>query len=241
MERIDDYLAKLNIEGERKVWLGNHPKIEYVFNQSKKYLKPGMTVCEVGVGDGHLLRLASRSGFKVTGIDISGYLVQKLAKFFQGEGIEVSLLQHDISQPIDDFENSFGAIFALDLLEHVEALQKAIENIVKLLKQNGLLIATLPWKENFADNMVICPFCHRSFHRVGHAHSFHSYHEITEMLGQSFQIADFGFIPPQGLKNKGVDILKKTIFRRKYYKDGLPNFQTTCFFTARCSKRVNGR
>ncbi len=30
-ETTEDYLAKLNIEGERKVWLGNHPKIEYAF------------------------------------------------------------------------------------------------------------------------------------------------------------------------------------------------------------------
>jgi hypothetical protein len=32
----------------------------------------------------------------------------------------------------------------------------------------------------------------------------------------------------ENLKNT----LKKTIFRRKYYKDGLPNFQATLFFVA---------
>ena len=26
-ETVEDYLARLNIEGERKVWLGNHVKI----------------------------------------------------------------------------------------------------------------------------------------------------------------------------------------------------------------------
>jgi hypothetical protein len=52
---IEDYLAKLNIEGGRKAWLANHPKIEYVFAKSKKYLKPKMSVCEIGIGDGHLI------------------------------------------------------------------------------------------------------------------------------------------------------------------------------------------
>jgi len=28
-ETKEDYLARLNIEGQRKVWLGNHPKIGY--------------------------------------------------------------------------------------------------------------------------------------------------------------------------------------------------------------------
>lgn len=46
----EDYLAKLNIEGGRKVWLGNYPKIEYAFAKSERCLKPGMSVCEIGIG-----------------------------------------------------------------------------------------------------------------------------------------------------------------------------------------------
>jgi hypothetical protein len=66
-ETLDDYLARLNIEGGRKIWQGNHPKIEYVFNKSKKYLKPGMSACEIGIGDGYLLRLFAYFWLKSTG------------------------------------------------------------------------------------------------------------------------------------------------------------------------------
>jgi SAM-dependent methyltransferase len=235
-EPVEDYHARLNIEGGRRVWLGNHPKIEYVFRQSKKYLKPGMSACEIGIGDGHLLRLLSRYGLSVTGIDISGYLVQKLEEMFRDEGLEIRLWQHDISKPLDNLKDSFDGIFAFDVLEHIESLDKAVENIAKLLKPEGFLVATLPWKENLDDNMVICPRCNHKFHRVGHFHSFHSQSDIAEMLGESFRIINFGFIPPEELEGRGIDFLKKTVFRARYYKDGLPDFQTTCFFIAQRSQ-----
>jgi SAM-dependent methyltransferase len=71
----------------------------------------------------------------------------------------INLLKHDISKPINENMNyKFDVVFAFDVLEYVEALEAAIENIGKLLKPNGLLIATLRWKENMADNYGICPF-----------------------------------------------------------------------------------
>ena len=108
-ETREDYLARLNIEGGRKIWQGNHPKIEYVFNKSKKYLKRGMSACEIGIGDGYLLRQFDRFGLKSTGIDISGYSVKKLNTIFESEGLEINLLQHDISEPID-YEKAFDIV-----------------------------------------------------------------------------------------------------------------------------------
>lgn len=227
-ESMYDYTAKMNIEEKRNFLLGNHPKIDYVFTESKKYLEPGMSVCEIGIGDGYLLRLLSRFGLKSTGVDISNYLIKKFQVIFQEENLKINLLKHDISIPLD-YENTFDAIFCLDILEHVKDLEKAIENIKKILKNGGILVATLPWKENLDNNMVICPKCHHKFHRVGHFHSFQSYDDIVKIFGDDFKILVFDFIPPNGLQNIIINLLKKTIFRKKYYKDSLPNFVTTCF------------
>ena len=231
-ESIYDYTAKMNFENKRNVLLGNHPKIDYVFTESKKYLEPGMSVCEIGIGDGYLLRLLSRFGLKSTGIDISNYLIKKLQVIFQEEDLKINLLQHDISTPVD-YENTFDAIFCLDILEHVRDIEKAIENIKKILKNGGILVVTLPWKEKLDNNMVICPKCHHKFHRVGHFHSFQSYDDIAKIFGDDFRILAFDFIPPNGLQNIIIDLLKKIIFRKKYYKDNLPNFDNTCFIISR--------
>jgi SAM-dependent methyltransferase len=234
-ETTEDYIAKLNIEGERNVWLGNRPKIKYIFAKSKKYLKSKMSVCEIGIGDGHLLRLLNRFGLKSTGIDISTYLVKKLGEIFEDEGIEVNFLQHDFSEPIC-YEAAFDAVFCLDVLEHIENVDGAIRNIKKMLKSGGILVATMPWKENLDNNRVICPKCHHKFHRIGHYHSFNSYRDIVRILGNNFHILTFGFIPSKELEGIVIELFKKTLFRRKYYKDGLPNFLTTCFFVARLEK-----
>jgi SAM-dependent methyltransferase len=125
----------------------------------------------------------------------------------------------------------FDIVFALDVLEHVKDLDKAIENIYKLLKPYGFLIATVPLRENLTDNMVVCPFCHHVFHRIGHYHSFHSMDDVHRMLGKYFEIIEYDF-PSITPEEKFKTLLKKTIFRRKYYKDGFPNFRTTLFFDA---------
>jgi SAM-dependent methyltransferase len=231
-EKVYDYLARQQIEGGGKIWLGNRLKILYVFKRAKKYLKPGMHVCEIGIGEGYLLLLLSspRLNLKVTGIDVSEYLIRKLAPLKDRGWID--LLKHDISSPINEnMLQRFDVVFALDVLEHIEALECAIENINKLLKPNGLLIATLPWKENLADNMVMCPFCHHAFHRRGHFHSFHFKSDLTKMLGKSFKIVEIDSVSLE-VEEKFKAFLKRTIFRRKFYKDGLPNFQTTLFFVA---------
>jgi len=230
-EKVYDYLARQQIEGGGKVWLGNRAKILYVFKRAKKYLKPGMHVCEIGIGEGYLLLLlrSLRLNLKITGIDISEYLIHKLMPL---KDLGINLLKHDISKPINENMNCrFDVVFALDVLEHVEALEAAIENIGKLLKPNGLLIATLPWKENMADNYVICPTCHHVFHRWGHFHSFHSMGDVVKMLGKKFNLVEFDFVF-LGVEGKFIALLKKTIFRRKFYKNGLPDFQTTLFFVA---------
>jgi hypothetical protein len=95
------------------------------------------------------------------------------------------------------------------------------------------LIATVPWKENLTDNMVMCPFCHRIFHRWGRYHSFHSLDDVYKMLGKYFKVIVYDFFLSTTLEEKFKTLLKKTIFRRKYYKDGFPNFQATLFFVAK--------
>ena len=228
---VYDYLAKLNIEGGRGTWLANRPKIIYVFKRTRKYLKPGMHVCEIGFGEGYLLLLlrSLRLNLKITGIDISEYLIEKLSRL---KTLGIDLIRHDISRPInEDIVQRFDVVFALDVLEHIEALDKAIENIYKLLKPNGFLVATVPWKENIVDNMVMCPFCGHVFHRVGHIHSFHSMSDVTRMLGKFFKIIEYDFVF-LGFEERFKAFLKKTIFRRRFYMNGLPNFQTTLFFVA---------
>ena len=66
----------------------------------------------------------------------------------------------------------------------------------------------LPYKENMNNSMVVCPKCHHRFHRVG----------------------DF--------QNHVITFLKKTLLRKEYYRDGLPAFQSTCYWIARLDNKL---
>jgi len=81
-ESLYDYLARLNIEGKRTIWAKNRAKINSIYLKTRKYFNNAVNVCEVGIGEGYLLRLLHRDGFKVTGVDISRYLVNELKKKF---------------------------------------------------------------------------------------------------------------------------------------------------------------
>ncbi len=236
IESQEDYLARLNIEGRRTVWKENHAKIEIVFTKTRKYLKSALDICEIGIGDGYLLRLLQSFGFKCTGIDISHYLIKKLKSIFEAAGFNIKLLCHNISEPLDS-EEMFDVIYCLDVLEHLEGegLQKAMDNIKRILKQKGLIIATLPWKENLSDRMVICPKCYHKFHPIGHFHSFHDYNDVVKIFGASFRIILFDVISGKDFMSKLKLIMKKTILRIKYYKNGLPNFRATVLVIAQLS------
>ena len=103
------------------------------------------TACEIGLGEGYLLRKLVGMGLKVTGIDISTYLVEALRKRFKAESIEVDLLKGNIADMAPP-ENSFDLVFCLDVLERIpgEGLGRAVRNLQRCLRDGGSLIATLP-------------------------------------------------------------------------------------------------
>jgi SAM-dependent methyltransferase len=56
----------------------------------------------------------------------------------EGPGVDVILNLHNIDLPT----NSVGTVLVLDTLEHVEFVRKAIEEVHRILKPNGILIVS---------------------------------------------------------------------------------------------------
>jgi len=188
-ESFYDYQARSGIEGKCGIWIGNRVKINYVYKKIKKYIKNARTACEIGFGEGYLLRMLHNSGLKVVGIDISNYLVNELGNRFNRDGFDIELIQGDISK-IELEEDKFDLLFCLDVLEHIPDIKEAIKNIKKLLTNDGLLVGTLPFRENVHENMVMCPNCKCEFHRFGHYHSFEKMEELKQLLGSEFEILE---------------------------------------------------
>lgn len=107
-------------------------------NFLKRYLSPPAEILDFGCGLGEFLDLAKKNRFKVCGYDISRYAAQFISTHYQ---IPVSFekLSEKVFPP-----NSFDAITAFDVIEHVDNFPEVIELFNLWLKPGGKIFITTP-------------------------------------------------------------------------------------------------
>lgn len=122
---------------------------EYIvpFFRSKGFFLDGYNVCEIGSAEGGVLFAFAENGAKFClGTDIATNRIiagSKIAEYFNQQ-IEFS--QHDILKddiPID-WQKKFHIVILRDVIEHLDEPKKALEQISKMLAENGLVYITFP-------------------------------------------------------------------------------------------------
>lgn len=103
---------------------------------------------EIGSGTGATLNMLAKFG-DVSGIDIS----QEAVKFSEEKGFK-NIICGDINEDnMSSYYNTYDAVLALDVLEHIQDDTKTMNIANELLKPNGLFIITVPahkylWSEH---------------------------------------------------------------------------------------------
>jgi SAM-dependent methyltransferase len=95
------------------------------------------TLLDIGCAYGLLVNAASKY-FEAYGIDISQFALKKSKKFCKGNISKASAT----NLPFKDA--SFDIITVLDTLEHVPNLDRCLQDIVRILKESGILLLQLP-------------------------------------------------------------------------------------------------
>jgi len=102
-------------------------------------LRPGMRILDVGCGVGEPGREIARfAGCKVVGLNINEYQIQRATQYTKEAGLEhlCTYVQGDfMKMPFED--ESFDAVFAIEVLCQAPNLQKAYEEILRVLKKGG--------------------------------------------------------------------------------------------------------
>lgn len=113
--------------------------------QNKKVLEVG---CAIGAFSKHL----RERGFSVTAIDISEFIIEKAQKLQKNINFKVFDIEKNVR-----IDESYDYIFAFEVLEHLKNPKKALQNIKKLLKKDGILVFStpVPTKRTLADPMHI--------------------------------------------------------------------------------------
>jgi ubiquinone/menaquinone biosynthesis C-methylase UbiE len=138
-----------------------------------KYIQNGKAVLDCGCRDGEFLLhlLSNRPGIAVSGVDISTAAIAdcnaNLTDFAGFKGA--------VCGPVEKMtfaDGSFDVVTASELLEHLNEPEVAVREMLRVLKDLGLLIVTVPIGQNIV--------------AVEHRHSF-GWYEVLELFDK------FGF------------------------------------------------
>lgn len=178
----------------------------------------GAEVCEVGVGQGILLRmLASMKPARIVGLDISLPYLKPLLS----EGFEVYLCNAE-NLP---FKDAFQVLIATDILEHVLNVGDFLVSANRALIMGGKLVVRVPLEENLVSyaQQMDCPF------RFVHLRTF-SRRGLVVMLEQAgFEVEGVyldGFqraYPQWYLHENIAKRMVEFIERRSHWSHGVPS------------------
>ena len=146
----------------------------------------GAEVLDYGCGPGHLLPPLLQHGFRVSGADLSLETMRSAQDKAAGRaGFEGLFTIGDLAMR----GRMFDAIFLLEVVEHLDdvALAATFDNVRRLLKPDGCLIATTPNEERLEDSMVYCPVANVTFHRWQHVRRW-----SKKTLGETLRQNGFG-------------------------------------------------
>jgi SAM-dependent methyltransferase len=99
---------------------------------------PGPHVLNVGAGQGSFTRLLERGGFDVVSSDVTAPALDVLRASVRGE----VLLADMTDLPFGD--DTFDAVVAGEVLEHIEDDGKAISESARVLRPGGVLVVSVP-------------------------------------------------------------------------------------------------
>ncbi|MGB9680636.1 MAG: class I SAM-dependent methyltransferase [Minisyncoccia bacterium] len=106
-------------------------------------------VLEVGVGDGIDHLELAKAGAILTGIDITPKSIELTKQNLELHGYKSTLFVADAE--ILPFEDSiFDAVYSFGVLHHVPNIQKAINEIYKVLKPGGKAVVSLYHKDSLS-------------------------------------------------------------------------------------------
>src|SRR5690349_8467895 len=102
-------------------------------------------ILEIGSGIGNISRLFVQNGYSITLSDTSEDYVEHLKRSFQGINIlTIDLVDEDFQKKYAPLFQTFDTVVFLNVLEHINNEEEAIENCRQFLKPGGSLIILVP-------------------------------------------------------------------------------------------------
>ncbi|HKZ80422.1 MAG TPA: class I SAM-dependent methyltransferase [Pyrinomonadaceae bacterium] len=144
------------------------PRLKFLLHEAQNATRNvNVKILNIGVGDGWLERQCHQQGWKAYALDPSEPSLVGLT----GVGIKGAV---GYIENIPFANDSFDFVFCSEVIEHlsIPQVESALREVQRVLKGSGLLLGTVPFKENLFEGRVVCPACGNVFHHMGHQQSF---------------------------------------------------------------------
>lgn len=232
-EKIWDYFQGEGVEN----FAGAVPRLNFLFRKALKACGKGdRRVLNIGVGDGWLERRCIRQGWETHSLDPSEAAIRK----FDDTGV---LAKTGFIEALPYDDDTFDVVFCSEVLEHLSDAQglSGLREIVRILKEGGFLIGTVPFNENLSESIVVCPDCGNVFHRWGHMRSFDKQKLGSELTNADFQIVSLAtYAFPDPSKHAGAHTARQWL-RWCLGRMGSAQVYANLFFMVRrCGLTRNG-
>lgn len=167
----------------------------------KKYVKDGEKVLDLGCGTGRLYEIFENKGIDYSGIDFSENLVNIARKKYGDRFVSGDILSLPFSG------RYFDSVWAIAVLHHIpssELRKRALNEIKRVLKQNGRVVATV-WKiRSFFRKDILIPF-----HGKKRYYHVFSKREISKLFKESgFKIEEVRYLKRNNKKTNILIIAK---------------------------------
>jgi 2-polyprenyl-3-methyl-5-hydroxy-6-metoxy-1,4-benzoquinol methylase len=143
-ENIDDNHSDYNAKGldnlysqeEKHFWF--IARKEFILQSLKPHVDANDKIIEIGAGTGNVARYLQKNGYENISV---GEMHLNGLRYAQSYGMS-ECYQFDLLDA--PFENEFDTVCLFDVLEHIPNDVSALQNVNKMLKENGNIVLSIP-------------------------------------------------------------------------------------------------
>ncbi len=188
-EKISNFWNGLGADGGNESLYFSRQKGPAVLKLVSRRIPLIGPVLDLGCGPGYFLDLLLAHNIPCRGADFSPDSVAAVNARLKKHPLFKGATKSSSATAVEVPDGSARTMFFLETLEHFlpEDRQAVLTNIHRALAPGGHLVTTVPWREDLAAAMVICPSCGCRFHQVQHMTRFDRGSLQAEMEDQGFE------------------------------------------------------
>ena len=124
--------------------------------QRWRKIEAGMTILEIGCGEGGNLLPFAKMGCHVTGVDIAACRIEEAKCYFDACRTEGEFIAEDIFR-LDGLGKQYDVVICHDVIEHISNKAALLLKIGSYLKADGVAFMSFPaWQMPFGGHQQIC-------------------------------------------------------------------------------------